>query len=202
MPASHAPLPPRPWETGDRVGEPASDRDLGVERPWGRAGASSSSSAPPSSGTSGSGTAETRLTPLGERSHRGAEEPFALYDAIRRTARALQAIADRLDSDDADARRRGRVAAAANVFYALGVLSARGMFVPRALPGTPSSSGGAMLLGAGDACRALAEELDRLVARLADGVRPQPSELGQLADRLEECWDRITREGESREGAP
>jgi hypothetical protein len=190
MVSTSAALPPRPWETGERSTDPA-ERDLGVDRPWSRAGGGGGSS--PSSISSPAPSAITGELAV------PTDDAFLLFDLLRRSARALHAIADRLEGDDAAGRARARVAAAANFFYALGALSARGLVLPRSLPGAPSASDASMLLAPGDACRSLAEEIERLVGRMGEGARPAPADVARLVDRFEECWDHVTHD--TQEGA-
>jgi hypothetical protein len=207
MATPSAALPPRPWESGERSTDSA-ERDLGVDRPWSRAGGASGTqpvSSAPTPTSASSASSEPTTSSSSSSRPAPSDDAFLLYDLLRRSARALHAIADRLEGDDPAARRRARVAAAANLFYALGALTVRGLVLPRALPGAPSSADASMLLAPGDACRSLAEEIDRLVGRMGDGAQPSPADVARLVDRFEECWDHVTHEGERhglREGSP
>ena len=114
---------------------------------------------------------------------------------IARCGRGLQEIAEQLENNDQNTQRRGFYAATAHLFYAFGLLSSKGIFIPGELPvGRQRTES----IGASNACREFGKQLDRFVDKYATG-RGVVEELNHLVERGRTCYLEISKgvEGEN-----
>jgi len=107
---------------------------------------------------------------------------------LARCGRGLQDVADQLEGRDPDTQRRGYYAATAHLFYAFGLLSSKGIFIPGDLPGKQRTEGA----GPASSCREFGKELDRLVDKIGSG-RGIIDEISILVERGKICYADITR---------
>lgn len=116
---------------------------------------------------------------------------------LSRPARGLQEVADQLESllplpgtqpRDAEAFRKALYGATAHLFYAFGLLSSKGIFIPGDLPG----KGRAELGGPANACREFGKELERFVDKAASG-RGVIEHLSTLVERGKVCYLEVMR---------
>jgi hypothetical protein len=114
---------------------------------------------------------------------------------LARCGRGLQDVAEQLEGKDQESQRRGLYAATAHLFYAFGLLSSKGIFIPGELPVTRTRT---ETIGVANACREFGKQLDRFVDKYTSG-RGVIEEISNLVERGKVCYTEITKgvEGES-----
>ena len=113
----------------------------------------------------------------------------AFISELARCGRGLQEVAEQFEGREPDTQRRAFFAATAHLFYAFGLLSSKGIFVPGELPlgRTRTES-----YGVANACREFGKQLDRFVDKYANG-RGVIDELSNLVERGKICYTEITK---------
>lgn len=108
---------------------------------------------------------------------------------LARCARGLQEVSEQFESKDSDTQRRAFYAATAHLFYALGLLSSKGIFITGDLPMgrvRPET------ISVANACREFGKQLERFLDKYASG-RNVIEELTGLVERGKLCFTEITK---------
>jgi len=109
---------------------------------------------------------------------------------LARSARGLQEVAEQFEGGkDQDTQRRAYYAATAHLFYAFGLLTSKGIFIPGELPVTRTRQDSTNVA---NATRQFGKQLDRFVDKYASG-RGVIEEISNLVDRGKVCYTEITR---------
>jgi hypothetical protein len=120
--------------------------------------------------------------------------PITVTDAtfiteLARCGRGLQDVAEQFEGKDQESQRRGFYAATAHLFYAFGLLSSKGIFIPGELPVTRTRT---ETIGVANACREFGKQLDRFVDKYTSG-RGVIEEISNLVERGKVCYMEITK---------
>jgi hypothetical protein len=116
-----------------------------------------------------------------------ADAPF--ITELARCSRGLQEVAEQFEGKEPDTQRRAFYAATAHLFYALGLLSSKGIFITGELP---MGRGRLDSMSVPNACREFGKQLERFVDKYASG-RGVMDELANLVERGKICYTEISK---------
>lgn len=112
-----------------------------------------------------------------------------ILEEIRRCGRGLQSVSEDLDGPDTPAQYKAHLAATRFLFYTLGLLFSRGVFLPPDInPGDKADRS----VTRGSSCKAAGQAIEKFVRQQLGG-RSTGNEVGDLIAKLRDCWEQLTK---------